>query len=111
MIAFFALLRFVRLMKTAPIPFATTVFVCENARNDGSACCGAAGSALRAELKTQIAARGVNKTVRVSRAGCLGRCSEGPNVFVYSATGACWYAGVTPDDVPEIVAQIISPHP
>jgi (2Fe-2S) ferredoxin len=39
--------------------------------------------------------------VAVTTSGCLGPCFDGPNLVVYPE--GVWYAGVTPDDIPEIV--------
>lgn len=69
------------------------VFVCENLRENGEACCArrpAANNAvqiLRAVLKEkQMHGRG---NVRVNRAGCFNRCAEGPMLVVYP--DAAWY--------------------
>ena len=35
---------------------------------------------------------------------CFGACHEGPNVVIYPDKE--WYAGVKPEDVPEVVARI-----
>ena len=41
--------------------------------------------------------------VAVTASGCLGPCFDGPTIVVYPE--GVWYAGVTVDDVPEIVAS------
>ncbi len=53
-------------------------------------------------LKQGIAQAGLNGKVRINKAGCLNQCGHGPMVVVYPQNR--WYAGVTPDDAPEIVA-------
>jgi (2Fe-2S) ferredoxin len=43
------------------------------------------------------------ETVCVTVASCLGPCFDGPMVVVYPE--GTWYAGVTKDDVPELVEK------
>ncbi|MGI9297259.1 MAG: (2Fe-2S) ferredoxin domain-containing protein [Gammaproteobacteria bacterium] len=80
------------------------VFICENRREDGGACCArrpAAADAvrtLREILKSkQMHGRG---KVRVNRAGCFNRCEEGPMLVVYP--DAAWYRYDSGDDLREI---------
>ena len=40
----------------------------------------------------------------LERAGCLGLCAQGPNVMLYPQS--VWFSGVTPADLPEILAAI-----
>jgi (2Fe-2S) ferredoxin len=61
--------------------------------------------ALTRELKYEIARAGLKGKVRVNKSGCLNQCGHGPMVVVYPA--GHWYAGVAPNDAPEIVAQDI----
>jgi (2Fe-2S) ferredoxin len=80
------------------------VFVCENRRDpaDPKGCCGAKGGAeVRARLKEAAREAGLKGRVRVNSAGCLDQCAHGVAVVVYPE--AVWYAGVTVDDVDEIV--------
>ncbi len=79
------------------------VFVCRNARPvTGRPSCEARGAAeLFARLTEAAAALGGE--VAVTESGCLGPCFEGPNLVVYP--DGVWYAGVTPDDVDELVAE------
>lgn len=79
-------------------------FVCENARPaGGKPSCGARGSA---GLTTALQ-EGLGRhpelwgRIAITPTGCLGPCFEGPTIVVYPE--AVWYAGVTLDDVPEIV--------
>jgi (2Fe-2S) ferredoxin len=39
--------------------------------------------------------------INVTTCGCLGPCHDGPNLVVYPE--GVWYAGVTVEDIPEIV--------
>lgn len=80
------------------------VFVCENRREDGEACCGrrpAAANATRTLRKILTAAQmhGRGK-VRVNRAGCFNRCEEGPMLVVYP--DAIWYRYENENDLREI---------
>jgi len=79
-------------------------FVCENARPaGGKPSCGARGwagltTALQEGLGRHPELWG---RIAITPTGCLGPCFEGPTIVVYPE--AVWYAGVTLDDVPEIV--------
>lgn len=42
-------------------------------------------------------------TVRINRAGCLGRCDDGPVVVVYPE--AVWYTFLDASDVDEIIDE------
>src|SRR5512135_2686822 len=80
------------------------LFICENRRPDGApkgSCAARGGEAVRAAFKTELARRGLNEEIRANAAGCLDLCAQGPVVVVYPE--GTWYAGVTPDDVAEIV--------
>ncbi len=69
----------------------------------GCLACGAAGviRAFKAEIKKQ----GLAATVDTKGTGCPGFCERGPVVVIYPEE-IC-YLGVTPEDVPEIIAQTI----
>lgn len=79
-------------------------FVCENTRPaGGKPSCGARGSA----AITTALQEGLGRhpelwgRIAITPTGCLGPCFEGPTIVVYPE--AVWYAGVTVDDVAEIV--------
>lgn len=55
-------------------------------------------------LKEGVAARGLRKTVRVNKAGCLDQCGHGPMVVVYPEN--TWYSRVTPDRAPAILEHL-----
>lgn len=79
--------------------------VCTNRRPDGHPLpsCGARGSMAVFETFTQeLARRGYPAGVKVTATGCLTPCQQGPNVVVYPQ--GIWYQGVTPSDVPELLA-------
>lgn len=54
-------------------------------------------------MKSRIKKLGLNGAgkVRINRAGCLDRCSEGPLLVVYPQ--AIWYTFVDNDDIDEII--------
>lgn len=82
------------------------VFFCTNQRDDGGPCCGAHGAqAMRDYVKARIKALGLagKGQVRVSTAGCLDRCEEGPCVVIYPE--ATWYTYVDREDVDEIITE------
>lgn len=80
------------------------MFFCINQRDGEQACNNSGLAAEMAKLaKNQAKALGIHGPggVRVNRAGCLGRCSEGPAAVVYPE--GVWYTYVDADDVMEIV--------
>lgn len=54
-------------------------------------------------MKKSIKKRGLNGKgrVRINRAGCLDRCSEGPVLVVYP--DAIWYSFIDEQDIDEII--------
>lgn len=85
-------------------PFARHVFVCGNARaaDHPRGCCDGSGEgALHKVFKQAVADRGLQRSVRANKAGCLDQCEHGPTVVIYPE--GVWYGHVTADDVAEIV--------
>ena len=81
------------------------LFVCTNPRTSGKPACGpGGGDALVAAVQTLLVARGA-VDVLVTPCGCLGPCFDGPNAVVYPE--GVWYAGLAPDDAPELVRHLI----
>ena len=80
------------------------IFVCVNERSpeDPRGSCAAKGSAaIRDRLKAELKTRGLARRMRANQAGCLDLCELGPTVVVYPEQ--VWYAGVTLEDLPEII--------
>ncbi|MHB1844286.1 MAG: (2Fe-2S) ferredoxin domain-containing protein [Deltaproteobacteria bacterium] len=80
-------------------------FVCQTHRPEGSEepSCGARGAAeIYSRLLHELDQRpALAREVAVTACGCLGSCLDGPMILVYPE--GTWYAGVSPDDVPELV--------
>lgn len=80
------------------------LFFCTNQRGAGELCCAnSGGEAMRAYAKDEVKAklpRG-SGNIRVSSAGCLGRCDVGPVMVVYP--DAVWYKYSSQQDVDEII--------
>lgn len=54
-------------------------------------------------LKKEIKDRGLKKTIRINKAGCLGQCEYGPMLVVYPAGN--WYCQVSLKDIPDIIEK------
>lgn len=82
------------------------VFICCNQRDAGEQCCNAlGGSDLFAYAKDRIGELKKNGpgNIRINKAGCLGRCDNGPVMVVYPEE--TWYSMIDKDDVDEIIDQ------
>jgi (2Fe-2S) ferredoxin len=80
------------------------VFVCTNQRDAGEQCCNSlGGSDMFAYAKERIGALKQNGVgaVRINKAGCLGRCDNGPVMVVYPEE--TWYSFIDKEDVDEII--------
>ena len=82
------------------------VFFCCNQREEGEMCCNNLGAT---EAQTyakdrinQLKLKGKGNT-RINKAGCMGRCEEGPVIVVYPE--GVWYSYVDADDVEEIIQE------
>jgi (2Fe-2S) ferredoxin len=84
-----------------PVPYERHAFVC----NKGKTCPGRGGTEIVAELKAKAKAAGITDRIRVNKSGCLNQCESGPVIVIYPQ--AIWYAGVTRDDVDEILEKTL----
>jgi (2Fe-2S) ferredoxin len=73
------------------------VFVCTS----GKYCPGQESEEICAALRQEIADRGLKRSIRINKAGCLDQCGNGPVVVVYPEQ--TWYANVKTTDAKEIV--------
>jgi len=81
------------------------VLVCTNQKENGKECCAMKGAAdLHLKLKEEM--KKVDLTVRVSRSGCLDRCTDGVTVAIMPDD--VWLGNVTEADIPEIVKRAAS---
>ena len=90
-----------------PIPTAQ-ILVCTNERGPEatkSSCEPKGGTALYRSFKDKVREMGIRDEVIVTRTGCLKHCSHGIVVGVWPYN--LWYAGVTRDDVDEIVRTTV----
>jgi NADH:ubiquinone oxidoreductase subunit E len=72
-------------------------FVCQNVD-----CADRGSEELFSELTNQVAARSLD--VEVKPYICFGGCDYGPNIVIHPQK--TWYAGVTMDDLPEILENL-----
>lgn len=92
-----------------PLPFFDHhVFVCTNRRPDDhpfGSCAVAGSDGLRDYMKGKAKEMGL-RGVRVSSAGCLGRCDKGPVMVIYP--DGIWYQPKTEADVDAILDSHLS---
>lgn len=83
--------------------FRRHLFVCVNNRPPFAkpSCAPKRSPEILMRLQEEVEARGLRDQVAVTGCLCLGPCEDGPVVVVYPE--GTWYAGVTLEDVPEIV--------
>ena len=82
------------------------VFVCTNQRDPGEQCCNAVGgSEMFAYAKERIGVLKKNGPgqIRINKAGCLGRCDQGPVMVVYPKE--TWYSFIDKEDIDEIINE------
>lgn len=86
--------------------FQRHIFFCCNQRTNGSDCCAQHNATemlnYAKDRVAELGLKGAGK-VRVSKAGCLGRCDHGPVAVVYP--DAVWYTYIDREDIDEIVAS------
>lgn len=82
------------------------VFFCVNQREAGADCCNNAGASdLQAYAKDKLKTLKASQAgrVRINRAGCLGRCDDGPVMVVYPE--GVWYQVFDRADIDEIIEK------
>jgi (2Fe-2S) ferredoxin len=82
------------------------VFFCCNQREANEQCCASVGGTeMFAFAKDRIGALKKNGAgqIRINKAGCLGRCDQGPVMVVYPEE--VWYSYFDKEDVEEIINE------
>lgn len=70
---------------------------------NGTGCTASKAPELMTRLEKELAAKGIEKEVKIVKTGCFGLCEKGPILVIYPE-GAT-YCHVTPDDIEEIVNE------
>lgn len=81
------------------------IFICANQKNAGKQCCANSGGELFFDyLKTKLREADLHGPgkFRVSKSGCLGRCTDGPVLVIYPE--GIWYTYSSFADIDEIIA-------
>ena len=116
-------------MKSQNTPYQKQIFVCTNDKKGEKHSCGDhKGEAIFIELRRIAKERGLHPQIRIAQAKCLGQCSTGCNIMVYSrrpdaASGVgtptssvlqetsepdnVWYSGVSLEDVPQLAQKYL----
>lgn len=84
------------------------LFFCVNQRSSGKQCCAQQGAQAACDnAKSRLKSLGLHGRglYRVSSAGCLGRCDEGPVLVVYP--DGVFYRYTSQDDINEIIQSHI----
>lgn len=82
------------------------VFLCTNQKAAGKKCCANGGGELFVDhfksklLELELFGPG---KIRISKSGCLGRCSEGPCLVIYP--DGVWYTYHSLEDIDEIITK------
>ncbi|MEO0311668.1 MAG: hypothetical protein RIQ89_1325 [Bacteroidota bacterium] len=81
------------------------MFICTNERgaNEKKSCGEACGLSFVKALKKELKDLGLNKEIRVQRAGCLDVCEHGPAAVVYPE--GVFYGNLTASGVNKILEQ------
>ena len=90
-------------MKEIGKKYRKLVLVCTNQREEGKECCAMKGS-VELHKKLKEAMKAADLTVRVSKSGCLDRCSDGVTVTIQPDD--IWLGGVTEADIPKILEMV-----
>jgi (2Fe-2S) ferredoxin len=93
------------MLKQKESPYLSHVFICTNDRHgERKSCADNNSAAVKAKLKNVVNQNGWKEKVRISTAGCMGLCADGPNVMIYPQK--IWFSEVRLEDVEKIVATI-----
>ncbi len=106
------------MMETEGTPYYKQhIFVCTNQKKPGKTCCANTGGEVYFDyLKKALKKRDLSGPgkIRVSKSGCLGRCSLGPCLVVYPE--GIWYTYSSTEDIDDIIethfiqGEVCAPH-
>jgi (2Fe-2S) ferredoxin len=89
------------------------VLICTNQKAEGKQCCAnSGGEDFFSYMKTKLLELGLHgpEKIRVSKTGCLGRCSSGPCIVIYPE--GSWYSYSSYADIDEIIeSHLIAEKP
>ncbi len=88
--------------------FTKHIFLCTNQKGPGKQCCANTGGEIFVDyLKKKVKGLDLPEplNIRVSKSGCLGRCTEGPCIVIYPE--GIWYTYASLDDLDEIVTRYL----
>jgi len=77
------------------------VFFCLNQRENGEICCADHSAKAMFDYAKARLKEHDWRDIRINKAGCLGRCTEGPVLVVYPE--AVWYTFIDQEDIDEII--------
>lgn len=80
------------------------IFFCTNQKAQGKQCCAiSGGEEFMAYMKDKLLELNMHGhgAIRISKAGCLGRCSSGPCLVIYPE--AVWYTYSSFADIDDII--------
>ena len=80
------------------------VFICLNKRNNGDNCCDQHNAFAAFDYaKNRVKELGLSGSgkIRINKAGCLDRCSDGPVLVIYPE--GIWYTFIDTEDIEEII--------
>lgn len=95
-----------------PVPFQRMAFVCTHSRPEGHpkpSCGRRGGPELREKLRALVEERGLQMSVKIFQAGCMGGCEFGPMMMTVDDRQMAFQ--VTEDDLPAILDELAADLP
>jgi (2Fe-2S) ferredoxin len=82
------------------------IFICTNEREDGDCCAKRGSFALLKAMKAELRERNLDHDggIMATKAGCFGKCGEGPNVVVYPR--GSWHVVQNADDAAQLIDEL-----
>lgn len=88
--------------------YETHIFMCTNQKAPGKTCCAQSGGEEYFDhMKSRLLELGLHGPgkIRLSRSGCLGRCSSGPCIVIYPEN--IWYTYSSFEDLDQIIESYL----